>query len=48
MRNAAIPIAYHNDLNLAMKYVEKQSKVTHQGDEARGVVGYLLILCGKF
>ena len=36
MRNAAIPIAYHNDLNLAMEYAEKQSKVTHQGNEAAG------------
>ena len=36
MRNAAIPIAYHNDLNLAMEYAEKQSKVTHKGNEAAG------------
>ena len=36
MRNAAIPIAYHNDLKLAMEYAGKQSKVTHQGDEAAG------------
>ena len=36
MRNAAIPIAYHKDLNLAMEYAEKQSKVTHQGNEAAG------------
>lgn len=36
MRNAAIPIAYHNDLKSAMEYAGKQSKVTHQGDEAAG------------
>ena len=36
MRNAAIPISYHNDLKLAMEYAQKQSKVTHQGDEAAG------------
>ena len=36
MRNAAIPIAYHNDLNLAMTHAEEQSKVTHQGHEAAG------------
>ena len=36
MRNAAIPIAYHNDLNSAMEYAGKQSKVTHQGNEAAG------------
>lgn len=36
MRNAAIPIAYHKDLTLAMEYAEKQSKVTHQGHEAAG------------
>ena len=27
MRNAAIPIAYHNDLNLAMENAKKQSKI---------------------
>lgn len=36
MRNAAIPIAYHNALNLAMENAGKQSKVTHQGNEAAG------------
>lgn len=36
MRNAAIPIAYHNDLNSAMPHAEEQSKVTHKGDEAAG------------
>ena len=34
MRNAAIPICYHYDINLARKYANLQSKITHQGDEA--------------
>ena len=45
MHNAAIPIAYNNNLDLAIYSAENQSKVTHQGFEAIEVVGYLLIFC---
>jgi ADP-ribosylglycohydrolase len=34
MRNAPICLAYHNNIELAMKYAEAQSKITHQGIEA--------------
>ena len=34
MRNAAVPICFHNDLNKAMKIAELQSYTTHHGDEA--------------
>ena len=34
MRNAAVPICYHNDMDKAMDIAYKQSKLTHQGDEA--------------
>ena len=34
MRNAAVPICFHNDLNKAMKIAELQSYSTHHGDEA--------------
>ena len=34
MRNAAVPICFHNDLNKAMKIAELQSYATHHGDEA--------------
>ena len=34
MRNAAVPICYHNDINKAMEIAYRQSKLTHQGDEA--------------
>ena len=47
MRNAAIPIAYHNDLNLAMENAKKQSKVTHQGNEAAGCCRLLTYIVWK-
>ena len=47
MRNAAIPIAYHNDLNSAMEYAGKQSKITHQGDEAAGCCRLLTYIVGN-
>lgn len=34
MRNAPICLMYYNDIILAMKYAELQSKITHQGVEA--------------
>ena len=34
MRNAAVPLAYVNDLERAMKIAREQSRTTHQGDEA--------------
>jgi len=34
MRNAAVPICYHNDMEMAMKVSELQSYLTHQGIEA--------------
>ena len=34
IRNAAIPICYHKDINKAMEIAYKQSKLTHQGAEA--------------
>ena len=48
MHNAAITIAYNNNLDLAIYSAENQSKVTHQGLEAAGVIDYLLILGGIF
>ena len=34
MRNAAVPICFHNDLNKAMEIAKLQSYSTHHGDEA--------------
>jgi len=34
MRNAAVPICYHKNIDKAMEIAYKQSKLTHQGDEA--------------
>ena len=36
IRNAPVPICYHDDMDIALQIAEKQSKVTHQGDEAAG------------
>ena len=35
MRNAAIPICFHNNINLAMENAKNQSLITHQGLEAK-------------
>ncbi len=35
MRNAAIPICFHNNINLACEMARKQSLITHQGLEAK-------------
>jgi len=34
MRNTAVPICFHNDINKAMEIAKEQSLVTHQGIEA--------------
>ena len=34
MRNAAVPICFHNDIKKGRESAKKQSLVTHQGDEA--------------
>ena len=36
IRNAPIPICFYRNLNLALDIAEKQSKVTHRGNEAAG------------
>ena len=35
MRNAAIPICFHKNINLACENAKKQSLITHQGKEAK-------------
>ena len=35
MRNAAIPICFHKNINLAMENAKNQSLITHQGIEAK-------------
>ena len=34
MRNAAVPICYHNNIDKAMEIAKQQSLLTHQGNEA--------------
>ena len=34
MRNAAVPICYHNNIDKAMEIAKRQSLTTHQGNEA--------------
>jgi len=34
MRNAAVPLYFSNDIEAAQKFARKQSRTTHQGDEA--------------
>ena len=36
MRNAAIPICFFRNIEVALDFAEKQSRITHQGDEAAG------------
>ena len=36
IRNAPIPICFYKNLNLALDIAEKQSRVTHKGNEAAG------------
>jgi ADP-ribosylglycohydrolase len=35
MRNAAIPICFYKDIDIACEMARKQSLITHQGDEAK-------------
>ena len=47
IRNAAIPICFYQNMNLALQMAQKQSKVTHQGNEAAGccqLLTYIIIL----
>ena len=47
MRNAAIPICYFRDEAKALEYAEKQSKITHKGDEAAGCCQLLTFIIIK-
>ena len=47
VRNAPIPICFHKDINLAMKFAEKQSKVTHKGNQASGCCKLLTFITVK-
>lgn len=48
MRNAPICLNYLNDINIAMKYSELQSKITHQGIEAWENARLLTWICVNF
>lgn len=46
MRNAAIPICFSKNMEDALNFAEKQSKITHQGNEAAGccqLLTYIII-----
>ena len=47
MRNAPIPICYHNNMELARTIAYLQSKITHQGDEAAGCCELLTFIIVK-
>jgi ADP-ribosylglycohydrolase len=47
MRNAAIPICFHNDIELACKNARKQSLITHQGKEAKECCSLLTYIIVK-
>ena len=47
VRNAPIPICFHKDINLAMKYAEQQSKVTHKGSQASACCKLLTFIIVK-
>ena len=47
MRNAPIPICYHNNMQLARTFAYLQSKITHQGDEAAGCCELLTFIIVK-
>jgi len=48
MRNGALPVWFHNDLNAGMAAAYGQSKTTHGGDEAAELCRFLTWLCGQF
>ena len=45
MRNAPVPILYHRDIDVAMEAAWRQSKTTHQGDEAADCARLLTWIC---
>lgn len=45
MRNAPIPIMYRHDINMAMEASWRQSKTTHQGEEAADCARLLTWIC---
>ncbi|CAE7757111.1 tri1 [Symbiodinium sp. CCMP2456] len=45
MRNAPVPILYHRDIHMAMEAAWRQSKTTHQGDEAADCARLLTWIC---
>jgi len=45
MRNSAIPIFFHDNLDEAMEFAYKQSKTTHQGEEAAECCRLLTFIC---
>ena len=47
MRNAAIPICFHNNINLALENAKRQSLVTHKGTEARDCCSLLTYIIVK-
>ena len=47
IRNAPVPICYHKNIDSALEIAEKQSKVTHQGDEAAGCCQLLTFITVK-
>ncbi|KAL9648240.1 hypothetical protein ABK040_009244 [Willaertia magna] len=44
MRQSPVPVYYHNDINTAMDIAFKQSKTTHQGEEAAELCRLLAFL----
>ena len=47
IRNVPISICYHKNLDLALKIAEKQSKITHKGNEASGCCQLLTFITVK-
>ncbi len=47
MRNSPVPTRYARDINKAMEIAYKQSKTTHQGDEAAELCRLLTFVCIK-
>jgi len=45
MRNFAVPVYYHDNIELAEEVAYKQSKTTHQGDEAAECARLLTHIC---
>ena len=47
IRNAPIPICFHNNMDLALEIAEKQSKITHKGNQASGCCRLLTFITVK-